>query len=143
MAIVNETFARQLWPGEFPLGKPCQVIGSDPSQPCEIIGIVRDSAYADFTGEMVATRYRPFLQLRNGRGLPEPPRIGEDRLTDSRVPGRASRRARKSPRGGVTSSATPVLHALESLPQFEAQQKTSLGREVLTDSGFVALARGV
>ena len=82
VAIVNETFARQVWPGESALGKPCQLqmasggivtaIGTSrstqtPSRYCEIIGIVRDSAYADFTGEIVATRYRPFLQTQTGR----------------------------------------------------------------------------
>lgn len=67
VAIVNETFARQFWPGASALGRSCgSVLPTDP--PCEIIGIVKDSAYADFRGEIVAARYQPFLQTRTGRG---------------------------------------------------------------------------
>ena len=83
VAIVNETYARQVWPGASALGKPCQVqIASGgtftwsgtarttraPSRYCAIIGIVRDSAYTDFTGEIVATRYQPFLHTETARG---------------------------------------------------------------------------
>ena len=69
VAVVNETFARRVYPGTSAVGRPCDgAAEADPSQPCEIIGVVQDSAYADFTGEVRATRYQPFLQTRTGRG---------------------------------------------------------------------------
>lgn len=40
----------------------------DPTAPCEIVGVVEGSAYADFTGDVLATRYQPFLQTPTGRG---------------------------------------------------------------------------
>jgi putative ABC transport system permease protein len=67
VAIVNETFARLVWPGESPLDKPCNGL-AEAAQPCRIIGLVGDSPYANFAGEMPATRYQPFLQTRTGRG---------------------------------------------------------------------------
>jgi len=68
VAIVNETFARQFYPGESPVGRPCLVNVSPSDRPCEIVGMVRDSAYADFTGEVVATIYQAFLQTAGNRG---------------------------------------------------------------------------
>ncbi len=69
VSVVNETFARMVYPGTSAVGRPCAgAADTDPSRPCEIIGVVQDSAYADFTGEVRATRYQPFLQTRTGRG---------------------------------------------------------------------------
>ena len=69
VGIVNETFARRVYPGTSAVGQPCSGAAEpDPSAPCEIIGVVGDSAYADFKGEVIATRYQPFLQTRTGRG---------------------------------------------------------------------------
>jgi predicted permease len=48
VAVINETMARQYWPGEDPLGRQFRFIG-DPT-PLQVIGIVRDSKY-NFLGE--------------------------------------------------------------------------------------------
>jgi predicted permease len=68
VAVVNETFARQFYLGESPIGQPCLVNISPSTRPCAIVGLVRDSAYADFTGDIVATLYQPFLQTAGNRG---------------------------------------------------------------------------
>lgn len=45
--LINETMARQFWPGEDPLGKHVQVLNKD----CEIIGVVRDGKYVNLREE--------------------------------------------------------------------------------------------
>ena len=69
VAIVNETFAR-LFFGQSPaVGQPCRVMATDSTLPCRIIGVVRDSPYADIAGDIVATMYQPFLQTDTNRGM--------------------------------------------------------------------------
>jgi predicted permease len=69
VAIVNETFA-QLFFGHTPaVGQPCRVMATDSPLPCRIIGVVRDSPYADIAGDIVATMYQPFLQTDTNRGM--------------------------------------------------------------------------
>jgi hypothetical protein len=65
--VVNEVFARQSFPGENPVGKPCPVRTRSRS-PCEIIGVVKDSRYANLRGDTPAIAYQPFLQTNTGRG---------------------------------------------------------------------------
>jgi predicted permease len=48
VVVINETMARELWPGESALGKRVKFEGED--QPAEVVGIVADSTY-DFLGE--------------------------------------------------------------------------------------------
>jgi predicted permease len=111
VAVVNETFARQVWPGESAVGKPCQLQMADmvivtaigtsgstqtPSRYCEIVGVVQDSPYADFTGEIVATRYQPFLQTETGgRQMALHARVAGD--PTSMIPGIRSEVARVDP----------------------------------------------
>jgi predicted permease len=69
VAIVNETFAR-LFFGQTPaVGQPCRVMATDSALPCRIIGVVRDSPYADIAGDIMATMYQPFLQTDTNRGM--------------------------------------------------------------------------
>jgi putative ABC transport system permease protein len=42
VAIVNETAARQFWPGDDPIGRTLTIDGAPEEQPREVIGIVRD-----------------------------------------------------------------------------------------------------
>jgi putative ABC transport system permease protein len=64
VAIVNETFARQVWPGESPLGKRVRVHDSrDPNTPLiEVVGVVRDSKYLTVGEEPRPFMYRPIAQ---------------------------------------------------------------------------------
>ena len=48
VAVINETMAKQYWPGEDPIGKQFRFIG-DP-QPRQVVGIAADSKY-NFLGE--------------------------------------------------------------------------------------------
>ena len=79
VCIVNESFARQVFPGENPLGKPCYTgrrarllsaaEGSPaPSEPFTIVGVVQDSRYSNPRGEMRPLIYMTFLQTNTGRG---------------------------------------------------------------------------
>jgi predicted permease len=63
VAIVDETFARQLFPNESAIGKRIKLGRSLP----EIIGVVKDSKYANVRRETL-TAYQPFLQANTGRG---------------------------------------------------------------------------
>lgn len=64
VAIINETMARTLWPGERPLGK--RIRNTDSAEPgwMEIVGVVRDVRFPGNLAEP-ATRfqiYKPFAQ---------------------------------------------------------------------------------
>lgn len=80
VCIVNETFAREMFPGENPVGKPCATLfrpsandvaqrryGSPPI-PYETIGVVQDSRYMNPNGSIPPMIYTPFLQASTGRG---------------------------------------------------------------------------
>jgi predicted permease len=69
VAIVNETFARLFFGQESAVGQPCRVMATDSALPCQIIGVVRDSSYADIAGDILATMYQPFLQTDTNRGM--------------------------------------------------------------------------
>jgi len=69
VAIVNETFARRFFGQISAVGQACLVMATDSALPCQIIGVVRDSPYADIAGDIVATMYQPFLQTDTNRGM--------------------------------------------------------------------------
>jgi putative ABC transport system permease protein len=69
VAIVNEAFARRLYPGASAEGRPCLVMASEAARTCRIIGVVRDSPFADLQGDIVPTMYQPFLQTDSNRGM--------------------------------------------------------------------------
>jgi predicted permease len=69
VAIVNETFARLFFGQASAVGQPCRVMATDSALPCQIVGVVRDSPYADVAGDIVATMYQPFLQTDTNRGM--------------------------------------------------------------------------
>lgn len=68
VVIVNEAFARRWMRDASPIGRACPVAVLRSEQPCEIIGVVRDSPYAGFTEEVLPTVYQPFLQTATNRG---------------------------------------------------------------------------
>jgi predicted permease len=65
VAVVNETLARRLWPGESPVGK--RLVG-DPRAPesFEVVGLVPDGKYTNLAEEPMAFAYFPFAQARDG-----------------------------------------------------------------------------
>lgn len=69
VAIVNQTFARLFFGQTSAVGQPCRVMATASALPCQIIGVVRDSPYADIAGDVVATMYQPFLQTDTNRGM--------------------------------------------------------------------------
>ena len=118
MAVVNEAFVRDVLQGENPLGKPC-LIPTRSRQPCEIIGVVKDSRYLNLTGETPATAYEPFLQTPTGRG---------QMVLHVRIAGNSD--------GVLRSVREEVWNVDKGLPQFEVhtladEMDTALIRERL------------
>jgi predicted permease len=79
VCIVNESFARRVFAGENPIGKPCytgrrgRLLSSQanqpaPAEPFQIVGVVRDSRYSNPRGETQPLIYMTFLQTNTGRG---------------------------------------------------------------------------
>jgi predicted permease len=64
VAVVNETFARQAFPGASALGQRLR----QGSGVREIVGVVRDSSYTNLRGEIQPIVYQTFLQTNTGRG---------------------------------------------------------------------------
>src|SRR5207342_1580367 len=61
VAIVNQAFVRQYFPGEDALGKQLSYL-SDPPKPMEIVGIVEDLKEGPLDIATVPALYRPFNQ---------------------------------------------------------------------------------
>jgi predicted permease len=63
VAVVNETLANRLWPGENPIGKQFTVDAASGEQPREVIGVVRDLALRYVrTGAPQPVAYTLYLQ---------------------------------------------------------------------------------
>jgi predicted permease len=69
VCIVNEAFARVAYPGENPLGRPCQTVGpSGGRRSFLIVGVSDDSRFANVRKTPQPVVYTPFLQANTGRG---------------------------------------------------------------------------
>ena len=66
VAIVNETLARRLWPGEPAIGKRVQGGAADGPE-IEVVGVARDSKYVTLGEEPKAFAYRPLAQAYTPR----------------------------------------------------------------------------
>ncbi len=66
VTLINETAARQLWPGEDPLGKRLSP-STAPGVQYEVIGVVRDARLSGYTTRVTAAMLVPF-----GRNLAGP-----------------------------------------------------------------------
>jgi predicted permease len=58
VVIINEEFARRLWPGADPIGRQLHVADG----PAEVVGVARNSTYATFREPAVPLAYAPFAQ---------------------------------------------------------------------------------
>jgi putative ABC transport system permease protein len=63
VAVVNETLARQHFPGQNPLGKYIRVFMANDPKPVEIIGVVADAKYKTLEGAPYAMTYMPHAEL--------------------------------------------------------------------------------
>jgi predicted permease len=72
VAIINETLARQAFPGESALGKRIVCTGrismGESGSPCEVIGVARDIPYSTLKDEPQNAIYMTFLSAPTGRG---------------------------------------------------------------------------
>ncbi len=60
VAVINETMAREYFPGTDPVGRH---FFFDEDQPIQVIGVVRDAKYVDLREDRTRFVYRPFLQV--------------------------------------------------------------------------------
>ncbi len=107
VVVINETFARQHFPNEEPLGKRVTIYLKDDNQPCEIIGIVGDSRHMNLDAEVRPMSYWPHPELASS-GMTFVIRARGDAAA-------------------VTSSARNVIHALDpDQPVADARTMESL-----------------
>jgi len=65
VAVVNETMAKRLWPGESPLGR-CIKVGAD-TMPCtSVVGVVADVGFQNLRDASPPQYYLPLAQSRLG-----------------------------------------------------------------------------
>jgi predicted permease len=83
VAMVNETLAKAVWPGEDPVGKVVSFAGTDDWTPITIVGLVGDAKYNRLGEDPVFMVYVPFAQVpsrsvtllvRTEPGAPSPAR---------------------------------------------------------------------
>lgn len=69
VAIINETFARKLVPGENPIGRRFRIEATpyDPETAYEIVGVVKDTKYLDVREEFGPLAFLSIAQERNPR----------------------------------------------------------------------------
>ncbi|MBA4138620.1 MAG: hypothetical protein C0518_15045 [Opitutus sp.] len=65
--IVNETFARQMWPGEDPLGKTVKLHGSESL--LQVVGVVRDIRDTEMRADPAPFAYFPLQQTFHGNNV--------------------------------------------------------------------------
>jgi putative ABC transport system permease protein len=63
VVVINETFARQHFPNEDPLGKRVKIYMQGTDDPCEIIGIIGDSKHMNLDAEVKPMSYWPHPEL--------------------------------------------------------------------------------
>ncbi len=63
VAMVNETLARRVWPGEDPVGKVIRFGSFTDGTPTTIVGLVQDAKYNSLGEDPVSMVYVPFAQM--------------------------------------------------------------------------------
>jgi predicted permease len=104
VTIVNQTFARLFFGHTSAVGQPCRVMATDSALPCQIIGVVRDSPFADIAGDIVPTMFQPFLHTDTNRGM----MVLHVRASDD-------------PRSVIPALREELMHAHPTAPQFAIQ----------------------
>jgi predicted permease len=64
VAVVSETTARRLWPGEDAVGKRIQPGNADPDGWIEVVGVVNDVRQFELTSEPRLQMYLPYVQFQ-------------------------------------------------------------------------------
>jgi putative ABC transport system permease protein len=62
-AVINETMARQLWPGESPLGKRIRQKVEGSKEWVTVVGVVGDSRFESLGAKPAPVMYRPYSQV--------------------------------------------------------------------------------
>ena len=71
VAVINQTFARRVFPNQDPIGQHLGLGGTAHSGDYEIVGVVEDAKYQDARAPAYATVFLPLLQLSPSSTLAE------------------------------------------------------------------------
>ncbi len=63
VVVVNETFAREIFAGQDPIGQRVTISMKDDNQPCEIIGVVGDNKHKGLDSEVEPMAFWPHAEL--------------------------------------------------------------------------------
>ena len=66
VVIVNQTMARQFWPGESPVGKRVMAGNATDGEWATIVGVVADVRHLDLRSEPIPELFRPLKQYTHG-----------------------------------------------------------------------------
>ncbi len=64
--VVNETFARRVWPGEEPVGKCVHTQFGDDAPCVTVVGVARDARFLSLTDELAPLFYTPLARQTSG-----------------------------------------------------------------------------
>ncbi len=64
VAVVNETLAARLWPGQNPIGRRLKAICQSPDTLFEVVGVARDSKYIAVFEQSLPYLYLPIVQTQ-------------------------------------------------------------------------------
>jgi len=79
VAIINQTMARRLWPGENPLGRRVNWLGRSGAW-LTVVGVIRDVRQWDWASEPANELYRPLTQDAGWRAMSLVIRTSQDPL---------------------------------------------------------------
>ncbi len=130
VVIVNETFARQFWKGEDPLGKRFSM-GDGNAPKMQVIGIAQDGKYAGLNEDAKPFVYRPMFQTFIGTSNLI---VRTSSAPESLLPALRSEIQQLDPTLPIASAKTLVEHM--SLPLLPAR----LAASVFGGFGVLALA---
>jgi len=65
VAVINQTTAKMLWPGEDPVGKHFKIGGAQ-GKDVEVVGVAQDGRYSDLTEKQRAYMFMSFYQVSWG-----------------------------------------------------------------------------
>ncbi len=101
VAIVNETMARRLWPGEEALGRRFRCFGE--TWVIEVVGVVRDAKYRTLGEEPMSFMYFPIFQHYTPNGTLHVRTAGDPEAVLSIVRGQVQAFDKTMPLVGVTT----------------------------------------
>ncbi len=131
VVIVNETMARQWWPGDQAIGKRLRLPLRDPGPLYEVVGVVQDGKYVALTETQHPFMYLPVAQQPRMRGTLH--------VRTASDPGALAAQVRAALREVAPDVPAWNVRTLDELMQRSLSQERLMAR-LLTVFGLLALA---